>query len=101
MLAVVDASGNVILRNAAPGEFGSFQQNYLTGPGSFRLDLNLIKRVRIREGWNLVLRDDAINATNTPVFANPNASINSLNFGSITATATPPRVVVVGARIEF
>ncbi len=101
MLALADAGGNIILRNAAPGEFGSFQQNYLTGPGSFRLDLNLLKRIRIKEGWNLVLRADAINATNTPVFANPNASINSLNFGNITATATPPRVVVVGARIEF
>jgi hypothetical protein len=45
---MADASGNIILRNAAPGEFGSLQQNYLTGPGFFQLDLNLIKRVRIK-----------------------------------------------------
>ncbi|MFN0122088.1 MAG: carboxypeptidase regulatory-like domain-containing protein [Blastocatellia bacterium] len=101
MTAVADASGNIILRNGAPGEFGNLQQNFLTGPGFFQLDMNLLKRIKIKEGWNLILRADAINVSNTPVFANPNASINSLNFGNITSTANPSRVIVVNARIEF
>lgn len=99
---VADASGNIILRNPVPGQFGTVRQNYLTGPGLFRLDLNLLKRIRITEGKTLTLRADAINATNTPWFLNPVTDINSLNFGRISDTvAGSSRVIVVGARFEF
>lgn len=102
MRAIADASGNIFLRNPVPGQFGTVQQNYLTGPGLFRLDMNILKGFRIAEGKTLTLRADAINMTNTPWFANPVTDINSLNFGRISDTVGGSnRVIVVGARFEF
>ncbi len=100
LLAIADESGRPLLVNPEAGQLGTLGQRFLQGPGSFRLDLNLIKRVRIREGKELHLRADAINATNTPQFDNPNLDINSTNFGRITG-AGGNRIVVVGARFNF
>jgi hypothetical protein len=102
MRAIADASGNIILRNPLPGEFGALQQNYLTGPGFWRLDMNLLKRVNITERVSFTLRADAFNITNTPRFGNPNTNINDLNgFGRITTTIGDARVITIGGRIEF
>jgi hypothetical protein len=100
MLAVADASGKLLARNAAPGEFGNLAPRFLQGPGSFRMDLNLIKRVKISERYELMLRADAENLTNRPQFGNPNTDINSLNFGRITG-ASGNRILVVSGRLNF
>ena len=102
MLAIVDASGRVILANPQPGQLGTLSQNFFTGPQYFRLDLNLIKRIRVTEKTDLILRADAVNATNTPSFSDPSTDINSNTFGRITGTlAGSNRVVVVGLRFNF
>jgi len=102
MRAITDASGNVILRNPLPGEFGNLQQNYLTGPGFWRLDVNLLKRFRITQRVSFTLRADAFNVTNTPRFGDPNTNINDQNgFGRITTTIGDGRVITIGGRIEF
>lgn len=100
MLAVTDASGKLLARNSAPGEFGNLAPRFLQGPGSFRVDLNLIKRVKISERYELLLRADAENLTNTPQFGNPNTDINSLNFGRITG-AGGNRILVISGRLNF
>ena len=102
LLAVTDAKGNLLLVNPLPGQFGTIAPNFLTGPGLFRLDLNLVKHIRIGERRELQLRADAVNFTNTPEFANPNTDINSPNFGRISATLPESnRVIVAGARFNF
>src|SRR5262249_22132774 len=63
--AMADVSGNIILRNPHADQFGTEKKNFLTGPGLFRLDLNILKHIRITEGKSLTLRADATNATNT------------------------------------
>jgi carboxypeptidase family protein len=101
--AIADESGNLLLVNPTPGRLGSLPQFYIYGPGSFQLDISLVKRVRIREGINFEFRVDAIDALNSPQWNNPTAAnldINSNNFGSITG-ATGSRVVVLSARINF
>jgi len=100
LLGVTDASGKLLLANPAPGQFGGLASRFLEGPGSFRLDLNLIKRLRFRERWELHLRADAVDATNSPQFGNPDANINSLTFGRITG-AGGSRIIVVAARLNF
>ncbi len=100
MLAIADASGQLLLVNPVPGQLGTLAPRFLTGPGSFRLDLNLIKRIRLTESKELHLRADAINAANTPQFNNPNTDINSLNFGRI-GGAGGNRIIVVGLRVNF
>ncbi len=102
--AIADSSGNLILENPAAGVFGSLGQNFLRGPGYFNVDLDLLKRVRITEGKELVLRMDAISATNSPIFNNPNNNINDANFGRITSTNSTQggnRIVVIAARFNF
>ncbi len=102
MLGVKDASGNFILVNPLPGQFGTLAHNYLTGPGFFRLDLNVLKRIKIREGKELILRADAVNATNTPAFSAPNTFINSPTFGRINSVLpNSNRVIAISARFEF
>ncbi|MFN0121550.1 MAG: hypothetical protein ACKV2V_13740, partial [Blastocatellia bacterium] len=73
-----------------------------TGPGSFRFDINLVKRVKIRERVDFEFRADAINAFNKPIFDDYdliNTDINSRNFGRITG-ATGTRLIVLAARIN-
>ncbi|MGH9798901.1 MAG: hypothetical protein ACRD82_00910, partial [Blastocatellia bacterium] len=100
LLAVTDASGKLLLINPTPGQLGTLSQLYLSGPGSFRLDVNLIKRVKIREDINFEFRADAIDVLNTPQWNNPNTDINSTNFGRITG-AGGNRIVVLTAKINF
>ena len=98
--AIADASGNLILINPTPGALGTLAPRYLQGPGSFRLDLNVVKRFRISESKNFELRADFIDALNSPQWGNPNTDINSLNFGNITS-ADGNRVIVIGVRLNF
>jgi hypothetical protein len=101
--AIRDASGNIILQNAAPGQLGTMSQRSFFGPGTFRLDLNVIKRVQIKERIVFELNATAENVSNTPQWDAPteaNRNINSLNFGRIT-TAGGARIVTIGGRINF
>ena len=98
--AIADSSGAIVAVNPSPGSLGSLSQTYLEGPGAFRLDVNLLKKFSLREGKQLILRADAINLLNSPVFDNPNTNINSTGFGRITAAAGS-RVVVLSGRINF
>ena len=43
----------------------------LRGPGRRSMDASLVKRVMVREGWNVEARVDVSNLTNTPAFDNP------------------------------
>jgi len=101
MLAVTDASGNLLLVNPQPGQLGSLAANSFTGPGLFQLDLNLLKRFKFKERYDFTLRADAINAFNHVNFSNPDTNINSGTFGRITGTSTDPRVVVLSGRFTF
>ncbi|MBM3726915.1 MAG: hypothetical protein FJW40_16020 [Acidobacteria bacterium] len=98
--AIAGPDGRVILSNPAPGRLGSLGARFLEGPGSFRLDMDLVKRVNITERVHFELRMDAINVTNSPQFGDPNADINSVDFGRITS-ASGSRILVIGGRLNF
>ena len=98
--AIADASGRILLINPVPGTLGSLAPRYIEGPGSFRFDLNMIKRIRITEVKNLELRATAIDVLNHPIWNNPNTNINSVNFGRITG-ADGNRIIILEARFSF
>ncbi len=98
--AIADASGNPLLVNPLPGQLGSLAPAYIEGPGTFRLDLNVLKRVKIKENLDFQFTANFIDALNTPQWGNPNTDINSVNFGRITG-AGGARVIVLEARINF
>jgi hypothetical protein len=98
--AIYDASGKLILQNAAPGGLGSLGLNPIYGPGSWDFDANLQKRIRIAESRSLTVRIDAQNIMNHPTPGNPNLDINSGVFGEI-STKTGSRTLSGQVRLEF
>ncbi len=108
-------NGSILFQNAAPGSVGGLPlRSIWTGPGMFNLDMNVSKRIAIKERYSFEFRLDAISMTNTPHFANPETDINSTNFGRITQPSssggnqfTMPanfhgsRVLVINIRFNF
>src|SRR5205814_818434 len=102
MLAIADAQGRPLLVNPTAGTLGNLGFNFLSGPGSWNLDLNILKRIHVTERWQAELRIDALNAPNNSQFANPTADINNINFGRITGVLPgSARVVVANLRVSF
>lgn len=71
------------------------------GPAIKTLDAALLKSFRIKEGQRFEFRIEAQNATNTPVFADPNTSFGSTAFGQITGVKVGPRNVQLGMKYYF
>jgi len=98
--ALVDPNGNIVLTNPLPGQLGSLGWYYITGPGNFGLDVNLVKRIRIDETRQFELRAVATDLLNTPQWGNPTVDINNTSFGRITS-ASGNRIITVELRINF
>ena len=98
--ALADANGNVVLRNAAPGQLGTLGLRPIEGPGSWSFDANVQKSIRVHESRNLTFRLDASNVFNHPTPGNPNLSINAGTFGQIT-TKTGQRSLQALVRFDF
>jgi hypothetical protein len=81
--------------------FGSVGRNILRGPGTVNLDLGLFRKFPIREQFNLELRAEAANFTNTPHFMNPNSNISATNFLVVTAAQPDQRQVRLGLRLSW
>jgi len=90
--------------------FGTTGRNIISGPGFFSLNGSLFKNVAITERFNLQLRLETFNLTNTPEFANPTTSITSATFGEVTSTLASGtgangvgggRVVQLGVKFTF
>ena len=56
-------------------------------PRIFNLDLALSKRTRIASRYNLEIKAEAFNLTNSVSFTNGDENINSTTFGQITGVA--------------
>ena len=90
--------------------FGTSGKNIFDGPGLFRLNLSLFRIVALRESVKLELRGEAINATNTAQFANPNTSLTAGTFGYVTSTLSSGagvngvgggRALQLGVKVSF
>lgn len=71
------------------------------GPGTRNLDLSIFKTFRIAEFLRVQFRAEALNATNTPIFGNPNTTLTNAQFGVITTQVNNPRLVQLGLRVTF
>jgi hypothetical protein len=49
----------------------------------------------------LEFRAEIFNLANTPAFGQPNGVVGSSAFGTITATATDPRVIQFGVKANY
>src|SRR5262249_11289749 len=98
--AIADASGNIILSNAAPGQLGTLGLNPIYGPGRWEVDANIQKTFRTSETTRLSVRVDSNNVFNHPNPGNPNLNINSGTFGEINSK-TGNRSLAAQLRLEF
>ncbi len=71
-------------------------RNILEGPGFSMIDFSIFKSTTITESTSLRFTADFFNVLNHPNYNNPNSS-----SGRITSTASDPRLIQFGARLEF
>lgn len=80
---------------------GNASRNPVRGPNYRDADIAFIKHTRLREQMDLEFRAEIFNLTNTPAFGQPNGVLGSSAFGTITATATDPRVIQFGLKFNY
>ena len=92
-----------IFTNPTAGTIGALQRRQFTGPSVFNMDAALYKDTKVNEHLLVQLRLEALNVFNTSTFAvfSNNLQINSQQFGQVTSTATSPRRLQLGLRVQF
>jgi hypothetical protein len=98
---------------AAPADatatYGSTGRNTLRGPGSFNIDLSLIKHTRVSKA-DTELRLEVFNLLNRPQFAQPSSVFGNAAFGTISAMlanaacalcGTTERQVQLAMKVKF
>jgi hypothetical protein len=86
-----------------PGTYGNAGRDSLVGPGSTRVDLALFRSFPFQafeKPQSIQFRIEAFNALNHPTFNNPNATLNSANFGKILG-ASDPRIMQIALKYIF
>jgi hypothetical protein len=99
----VSCASNCAWAQETGARFGSVGRNTLRGPGFFEADASIFRTFLITERVQFQFRAEALNATNTANFANPNSDVNNTNFGFVTGTTGPnqSRQWRFGARVSF
>jgi hypothetical protein len=83
-------------RRANPNQYDN-----LTGPGFTNLDMMISKRFSVGRGMKAEFRLEAYNTLNTTIWANPNTTITSSDFGQTVAQANSGRRLQYALRLEF
>jgi hypothetical protein len=85
----------------APGTFGDFPVNSLSGPSYFNLDLSFTKRIPITERVKFEIKGTAINILNHPNFIYGNTNFDSTSFGRITSQRGGSRSMNIIGQLRF
>jgi hypothetical protein len=83
------------------GTWGNVGRNTVTGPGITSVDMSIIRSFRIGASKSLQFRLEAFNALNHPVWNDPNTTLTSPNYGTITSTRKPMRELQLGLKFVF
>ncbi len=81
--------------------YGNAGRNLLYGPGLYNVDFSAFKNFSIRERAALQFRSEFFNLFNTPAFSNPNLTLTTNTFGSITSTKHDNRIVQFALKLQF
>jgi hypothetical protein len=85
----------------APGTFGDFPVNSLSGPSYFNFDLSFTKRIRITERVRFEIKGTAINVLNHPNFIYGTLNFDSTSFGRITTQRGGSRAMNIIGQVRF
>ncbi len=95
---------NINAFSAAPAyTFGNVAPRLnVYSPPLFNIDASIFKTVTVREHYKVQFRGEALNVTNTVLFASPSTNISSPGtFGTITSQTNFPRLLQISVRITF
>jgi hypothetical protein len=93
---------NAAFSTAQQYTFGNVSRTLpLRGPGQVNWDASLFKSVTVKEKLKAQFRLEALNLTNTPLFAAPNGAFGSTNFGKITSQVNFSRQLQLALRFSF
>jgi len=87
------------LANGTP-RYGNSGRNILFGPNLRTADVALMKRTKLGERFNLQLRAQFFNISNTANFSLPGATVGSSTFG-VVGGARDGRTIQFGLKLEF
>jgi hypothetical protein len=86
----------------AAGSVGNTARNFFESARFVNLDASFAKHLLLTEKYNLEIRADVTNLTNTPTFGFPTATFTSATFGRIRDTVlSSSRKIQMGARFYF
>lgn len=71
------------------------------GPRLSNFDVSVFKTFTFKERVKAQFRAEALNATNTPYFGNPNTTFTDNQFGLVTTQINYPRLIHLGLRVTF
>jgi hypothetical protein len=73
------------------------------GPGLRNADMSIFKNVGLstEHARYVSIRGEAFNITNTPIFSDPNVTVGSTAFGTITGTQNSPRTLQIAMKLVF
>jgi hypothetical protein len=80
--------------------FGNSPRDPLIGPGNSNTDLSAFKRFALYDRLNILFRAEAFNTFNHTNLNNPNGTLTSAAFGTITG-ASSARVMQFALKLEF
>jgi hypothetical protein len=88
---------------AAPAalQWSNQQKDDLVGPHTNMWNMALYKAFEVKESARFEFRAESFNTFNTPNFSNPNATVGTSNFGTITGTSNTSRVFQLGLKFLF
>ena len=82
--------------NAAPGNLGNLGIGNLKGPGTFQLDLALVRAFKFREKQTFQIRAEAFNLPNHTNLSTPVSAFNSGAFGQIQSDISGTSGLIAG-----
>jgi len=86
----------------AAGTFGNVGKGSFDGPGLFNWDMGALKRFALgSERFRLEFHAEFFNVFNRVNLANPNQTFTAAGFGTITGTATEPRIGQLALKFLF
>jgi hypothetical protein len=87
--------------NPQPGQVGTLGRFEFNGPVAYNIDFSIAKRTKLTERADFEFRAEFFNVFNNTVFFVGDLNVNSTTFGRINTTLTSPRIIQIGAKINF
>lgn len=91
------ANGTVV-QTSITDNVNSNSRNFMLGPSGWNQDASVFKYFNFTERVRLRMSGDFFNAFNHPNLSNPNSTTGLINLSS---QPNDPRIIQVGARLEF